>query len=83
MDQAAMIYCKVHHPDVKSVNHVPFWIGSIMALFIGKPEFKNFVSIFRYFEKQGQEGDPTEANNLLGAPQTTVEEFSKSIQINN
>ena len=80
MEQAAMIYCRINHTDVKSVKHVSFWIGSIMALIIGKPEFKNFVLMFKYFEKQGQEGDPAEENEMLGAPQTTVEKFSKSIQ---
>ena len=32
-----------------------------------------FAGLMAYFEKAGEPGDPTEANQLLGAPATTLE----------
>ena len=33
------------------------------------------IEMFSYLEKVGERGDPTEANAILGAPQTTLEQW--------
>jgi hypothetical protein len=36
-----------------------------------------------YFDKVGELGDPTEANQLLGAPTTTLDAWIEQRRINN
>jgi NADH dehydrogenase len=76
MDEAILKFCEVHHPEIKEVKHAPFWIANILAFIMNKPGFKFYISIMKYFETHPEEGDPTEANNLLGKPQTTIEKFT-------
>lgn len=75
MDEALLRFCKVHHPGIKEVKHVPFWFANILAFLIRKPGFKFFISIMKYFETHPEEGDPGEANEMLGKPKTTIDDF--------
>jgi NADH dehydrogenase len=78
MDEAILKFCEFHHPMIKEVKHVPFWVANILAFFMNKPGFKFFISIMKYFETHAEEGDPKEANEMLGKPHTTVVDFSTS-----
>jgi hypothetical protein len=35
-----------------------------------------------YFDKTPETGDPTEANQILGAPSTTLDDWMKSLNVN-
>ena len=78
MDEAILKFCELHHPEIKEVKHVPFWFANILALLINKPDFKFFISIMKYFETHSEEGDPAEANEMLGKPQTTIGDFASN-----
>jgi uncharacterized protein YbjT (DUF2867 family) len=68
-------YCAVAHPGA-GVGSVPLWIASLMGLFSG--ELRAVTRLMRYFERVGEGGDPKEANNMLGAPDTTLEDWARA-----
>lgn len=61
-------------PTAKKAKPTPYWISKLLALFIGS-NLKNAISIFKYFEDHPEEGDPAEANIMLGKPGTGLKEF--------
>jgi uncharacterized protein YbjT (DUF2867 family) len=69
------MYCKSHHPEIMKVSAVPFWMVRTIAMVTGNKELKSAVSLFAYFEKVKELGNPDEANNLLGKPEMTFEKW--------
>jgi len=74
--QALQTYCRVARPEAK-VSAVPFWMAAMIASLSRNQELKAVLPFFRYSEKVAEEGDPAEANALLGAPTTTLEQWCK------
>jgi uncharacterized protein YbjT (DUF2867 family) len=66
-------YCRVFHPEVESVALMPIEAARGMAASTGNQMLGFFAELMAYFEKVGEPGDPTEANELLGAPMTTLD----------
>ena len=66
-------YCRVFHPEVESVPVMPIEAARATAESTGNQMLGFFAGLMAYFEKVGELGDPTEANQLLGAPATTLE----------
>jgi hypothetical protein len=58
----------------KPVKPKPYWLANILALMVGE-KLKYAISIFKYFEDHPEEGDPSEAYELLGAPQMNLKDF--------
>jgi hypothetical protein len=73
--QALERYCRVFHPEVKTVSLMPIDAAKAMADSSGNDMLKFFAALMAYFEKVGEMGDPTEANQLLGAPTMTLDEW--------
>jgi len=73
MKEALERYCRVFHPEVESVSVMPIDAARAAAKSSGNQMLGFFAELMAYFEKAGEPGDPTEANQLLGAPQTTLE----------
>lgn len=65
-------HLKLEHTTVK-----PAAIGMLkfIAFVTGNTMLKFATKLFAYFEKTEELGDPTEANELLGKPTTTFEEW--------
>lgn len=74
--QALETYCAVVHPGVK-VGALPFWMASLMAGLSRDQAMQAALSFFRYTERVAESGDPAEANALLDAPTTTLEQWSR------
>ena len=74
--QALQTYCSIARPDAK-VGTIPFWMASLIAGLSRDKTLQAVLPFFRYSEKVAEEGDPAEANALLGAPTTTLEEWCK------
>lgn len=72
--QALEIYCAIAHPGVK-VGALPFWMASLLAGLSRDKAMQAALPFFRYSEKAAEAGDPAEANSLLGAPATTLEQW--------
>lgn len=62
------------YPGAKKAKSMPVWLAKIIALFVGS-KLKYAISIFNYFTTHAEEGDPQEANSILGAPKTGLKEF--------
>ena len=54
---------------------MPYWLANIIATIIRNKEMKFACDVLGFFEKVGEAGDPTEANSILGAPKTTLDEW--------
>jgi uncharacterized protein YbjT (DUF2867 family) len=68
-------YCRVFHPGVESVPLMPIEAARATAASTGNQMLGFFAELMAYFEKVGEMGDPTEANQLLGAPTTTLDSW--------
>ena len=73
--EAVRRYCSVFHPEIKKVSTIPCWLASFIATVTRNKEMKFGVAVLDFFDKVGEGGDPTEANRILGAPQTTLDEW--------
>ncbi len=73
--QALEQYIKEIHPEIKKVGTVPYFVLNMMGILTGNKMLKHVVGLMKFFEKVGELGDPSEANQLLGAPKTTFEEW--------
>lgn len=63
------------HPDLKVVR-LKLWQARWIARLTGR---MGFVSrLIAFFDRVGELGEPTEANALLGAPSTTLDEWIES-----
>jgi uncharacterized protein YbjT (DUF2867 family) len=68
-------YCAVFHPEITKISNMPYWLSKIIAKLGKKAEMKNASDLMAFFEKVGERGNPTEANQLLGAPKIELEEW--------
>ena len=75
--QALQTYCTIARPDAK-VGAIPFWMASLIAGLSRDKTLQAVLPFFRYSEKVAEAGDPAEANALLGAPATTLEQWCNS-----
>jgi NADH dehydrogenase len=73
MREALERYCQAFFPEGKSVSVMPIWLAKVMGTIMRNEMLKFAAGLMAYFEKVGEPGDPTEANQLLGAPTTTLD----------
>jgi len=71
-------YCKLRYPEIKKVSSVPIWMMKMIGLLTGNKELRGVASLFAYFEKVNEQGNPDETNALLGKPATTFENWVQS-----
>ena len=71
-------YCKLRYPEIKKVSSVPIWMMKMIGLLTGNKQLKGVASLFAYFEKVNELGNPDETNALLGKPIITFENWVKS-----
>jgi uncharacterized protein YbjT (DUF2867 family) len=76
MREALTRYCAVAYSNLR-VRAIPFWVGWTIAVLGRHTELRAVLPILRYCENVGEEDDPAEANALLGAPTTTLDEWSR------
>jgi uncharacterized protein YbjT (DUF2867 family) len=75
MVEALGRYCRALHPEIESVAAMPIEVARSMADSPGNEMLKFHAEMMAYFEKAGELGDPAEANEILGAPMTTLDEW--------
>ena len=71
-------YCQARYPGIKKVSIIPIWMAKSMAILTGNKGLKEAASLFGYFEKVKELGNPDETNMLLGKPTTTFENWVQS-----
>lgn len=72
---AVQRYCNYFHSDIKKISTMPYWLTNIIAAVKGNRQMKIAGDFMYAFEKIGEVGDPSEANKLLGAPETKLDEW--------
>jgi uncharacterized protein YbjT (DUF2867 family) len=69
--EALRLYCSLLEPE-KRVMTIPLWAMSVLdTLFLGK-QMRRTVQMMQVLQRYGELGDPTDANQILGAPTTTL-----------
>lgn len=77
MEEAVERYRAICAPHAQ-LAHIPFWLLSVVSLFPGKQKLRRVgLPIMRYFSKVSEIGDSAEADQLLGAPTTTLEQWCR------
>lgn len=76
MLEALTRYCAIAHPDIKT-RAMPIWLARTVAIATGNRTLKNVLPAMAFFDRPHNEGDPSEANRLFGAPRTTLEEWAR------
>ncbi len=75
--QALQKYVDIVYPGV-AITTMPFWFADLFAQLGRRRELQAVLPFLRYCEKVDEGGDPSEANQLLGAPATTLEDWCRS-----
>lgn len=71
-------YCRVFHPEIEAVTVMPIEAAMAMAASTGNKFLQNFANMMEYFKKVGEPGDPTQANQILGAPVITLDAWMEA-----
>jgi uncharacterized protein YbjT (DUF2867 family) len=72
---ALLRYCTVFHPEVTRISSLPVWLVKVMAVLMRNDLMKFGADLAGYFDRVGELGDPTEANELLGTPVITLDDW--------
>jgi uncharacterized protein YbjT (DUF2867 family) len=76
IQEALARYCEVRHPGTKRPASLPFWMARIIAAATGNAGMKAALDAYVTFQGAGGDGgDPTKANQVLGAPEITLDEW--------
>lgn len=75
MPDALERYRKARHPDVPPVQVLPLDVARQLAVSTADPALGYMTEMMAYFDQAGEGGDPTLANQILGAPTTTLEDW--------
>ncbi len=62
------------HPEAQVIR-IPVWVAKVFAALSGRKRLTAACRLIDYFVKVGEMGDPTEANDLLGAPTITLDDW--------
>jgi uncharacterized protein YbjT (DUF2867 family) len=71
---ALRTYCERLAPDTKVVRR-PLWLMAVMDRTMLRGQLRGTLALMRALQESGERGDPTEANELLGAPSITLVEW--------
>jgi uncharacterized protein YbjT (DUF2867 family) len=75
MKEALERFCGVAHPEVESIGVMPIDSARATAEAAGDQMLTFMTEMMAYFDQAGELGDPTEANELLGAPTITLDDW--------
>jgi len=75
MPEALDQYCRTFHPEISAVNMLPIERARRIAASTGNQMLAYFADLMAYFQQVGEPGDAAEANDLLGAPTTTLADW--------
>jgi len=74
MKQALQVYCQMVMPHVR-VSTMPIWLMTLLGKTTFNIEWQSLAELMAYYDQIGEEGEPQEANMLLGAPETTLQQW--------
>lgn len=62
------------HPNVRVMRFKP-WFARIAAKLLRNRDFRDVTELVAYLDIAGERGDPSECNNLYGAPAITLDQW--------
>lgn len=80
MKTALERYCSKFYPAVNNIRVIPLWLAKLMSLISGNEKLKFASTLMGYFNEAAETGDPSEANQILGAPETTLEAWMETVK---
>ena len=72
--EAFEIFIKKARPESK-IKQLNLGLMTFFSKFSSHKEFRLILQLMNYFNKTQEQGNPEEANKLLGAPETTLEKW--------
>ena len=78
MKTALERYCARFHPDVEKISVMPIWLAKLLGSLTGNQTLKFASSLMGYFDNTPETGNPSEANQILGAPKISLDAWMKS-----
>lgn len=75
MPAAVAAYCRALHPRIAEVTVLPVGVAKARAEASGDEVMAFMAETMAYFDGAGELGDPGEADRLLGAPETTLDDW--------
>jgi NADH dehydrogenase len=80
MKTALERYCARFHPEVAKISAMPIWLAKLLGALTGNEMLKFASGLMGYFDKTPETGDPSEANQILGAPAITLDAWMESLK---
>jgi len=71
---ALRLYCSLVQPG-KRVVSMPLWFMSVVDALFMRGQLRSTLGLMRVMQRVGERGDPSEANEVLGAPATTLRQW--------
>ncbi len=79
LPEALRLYCSLVETG-KRVVSMPLWSMSIVDRLFMRGELRSTLQLMRVMQRVGERGDPSEANEVLGAPTTTLRQWSEKLR---
>ena len=76
LSDATERFMAARHPTIRKMRFKP-WLAKITSRLMGNQDFRDVADLVAYLDTAGEVGDPTEANELYGAPTITLDEWCK------
>ena len=76
--EALDVYCRVVEPD-KRVVTIPLGVMRVIDRVLMGGKLRSNLELMALLQRIGEQGDPAEANRLLGAPETTVRQWCENL----
>jgi len=73
-------YCAIFYPEVKKIGIMSVWLVKALGVLTGDEMLKFASNLMAYFDKTPEVGDPTQAYQILGAPNTTLDAWLACLQ---
>jgi nucleoside-diphosphate-sugar epimerase len=73
--EALQRYCDAVHPDAPPIQVMRLWLARAVGVLSRNAQLRFAAALMSYFAKVGEGGDPTDTNRLVGAPDTTLDEW--------
>ena len=74
ISDALQTYCERLAPDAHVVTR-PLWLMTVLDRTVLHGQLRGTLGLMHALQESGERGDPTEANELLGAPAITLADW--------
>ena len=79
MKMAGERCCAKLHPEVDKISVMPIWLAKLLGTLTGNEMLKFASGLMGYFDTTPETGDPSESNQILGAPATTLDLWMETL----